>query len=863
MARAIKSPIQPDLVLKDGDRLVYDYPGMIGVLQEAWGAYWNEDSAPANGRWEQQHLREPQPLEPLQPISGDLIREQLRQSSRSSPGPDSWRFEELAALPAEAHDQLAELYGLMETTSKFPLVLTRAWVAMITDKHGPQPPLKMRPISVMSSLYRLYGKCRLALLQPWLARRLPEEISSYVAGRDFRKDAATLAAEVEKRALQGERPIYVLSLDASKAFPSSSRTRMWAILQNEGLSRQLTDLFEWGYTHGQAVLRLCGRFAGSSPFALKRGIHQGCPFSVMSFLGLQLPALRLVARDCVGVRVLVYADDVTLYSENKRELEKAANLLHAYYADGSIEINAAKTQFLSSDGKQVMIQMAGQDVRSTHSIKVLGVVMRDALADDSNERTKEVMDKMATSAIRLEGLPANAKAKEAAWAGIISPGLWWCPWATLVKGSHLTQARMLLLRAIKPGLTKGPRLAGIATCFLMKGHRIDPVMITIWQSIRWLQLLPGNLQHWVEQVPEGEFTPIGPISTLRYYCAQLNIRLHGGWASNGRDAYVELRQPVGEKAKWEHDWRHLLRVSLVRVWAYRREFHTWAEENPDFERTLTYYRKQDDPIVRNALEILFTGGMLTNARLHRSDGGFRGCTCGGALDTELHRFWSCGHTATWRAGLGLRQDDLPIATQQTGWILESSTLSETQIARLHEYMAKVVRFFWNLGKRGEENAPDEGGDGDEANALRGSGMGWGEGPAPGGTSSLADTRADNNSKGSGKGGRDETRQQKHTRRGNCRTVALPGHIVVENTRYGSAAEIVRLTCKCCGARGSDKNRTRFVGTHSGCTPEQPLQTRKKRCLTRAERDELQRVAGVDWRTSAQRAKRLMVDAFER
>ena len=299
MAQAIKEQGNHELIIKDGDRLVYDYKEMIEVLQAAWGEYWNTPSAPSTREWEGQHLRLPQPTVPLQPITGALIREQLKQASRSSPGPDSWRFEEIGLLPEVAHEQLAELFGLIEEAEQFPKVMMSSWVAMISDKKGPLPPLKMRPINVLSSLYRLYGKCRLTLLQPWLNQQLPENISSYVAGRDFRRDAVLLAAEVERRSLKGEPPLHVISLDASKAFPSSSRARMWSVLQNEGLPQKLTNLFEWAYVNGDAVIRLCGRFAGSKHFALKRGDISGLPFFGYVFSWL---AVTSVAACGQGVR---------------------------------------------------------------------------------------------------------------------------------------------------------------------------------------------------------------------------------------------------------------------------------------------------------------------------------------------------------------------------------------------------------------------------------------------------------------------------------------------------------------------------------------------------------------------------------
>ena len=281
----------------------------------------------------------------------------------------------MCALPDIALQQLA---NAMEQKHELPDSLLSSWTAMINSSGKPVSPMKVRPISVLSVVYRLYAKSRLSTLEDWLDKALPPCIWSYIPGRDVRSPLMSLASRIENsQKPMVEEDTILLSLDLSKAFPSASREQMWAALSHLGLPSPILGTLTSMYQHGRTRMRLGGRIVCDRDYSLRRGIHQGCPLSVMAFLGLQAQIPSLIAADCPRVSLIIFADDVTLVSDSIQELERAAQLIARYYKDCHITLNPQKTRLWSAKGRRESIVLEGVQIEPLNRIKLLGVEYAD------------------------------------------------------------------------------------------------------------------------------------------------------------------------------------------------------------------------------------------------------------------------------------------------------------------------------------------------------------------------------------------------------------------------------------------------------------------------------------------------------
>ena len=71
-----------------------------------------------------------------------------------------------------AYEQLADVYNEMEKTQQIPEAMLQSWTSLIGGEK-PVAPLKLRPIAVLSSAWRIYAAIRYQTLSPWLARSSP------------------------------------------------------------------------------------------------------------------------------------------------------------------------------------------------------------------------------------------------------------------------------------------------------------------------------------------------------------------------------------------------------------------------------------------------------------------------------------------------------------------------------------------------------------------------------------------------------------------------------------------------------------------------------------------------------------------
>ena len=94
------------------------------------------------------------------PLTAQTLRRSLsKMQSSGSCGLDGWRIAEVKSLPDFFLDRLAVLLNTVEETGVWPQALAQGAVSLIGKGEGAEP-LKLRPISVMPVVYRLWAATR-------------------------------------------------------------------------------------------------------------------------------------------------------------------------------------------------------------------------------------------------------------------------------------------------------------------------------------------------------------------------------------------------------------------------------------------------------------------------------------------------------------------------------------------------------------------------------------------------------------------------------------------------------------------------------------------------------------------------------
>ena len=96
-------------------------------------------------------------------------------ANKSAPGADGWRARELKALPDCLLDRLAVLFNHIEQDGIWPDALKLGLVSLISKGEGTAPS-KLRPITVMSAVYRLWAATRAHEVLSWQESLTEDEL---------------------------------------------------------------------------------------------------------------------------------------------------------------------------------------------------------------------------------------------------------------------------------------------------------------------------------------------------------------------------------------------------------------------------------------------------------------------------------------------------------------------------------------------------------------------------------------------------------------------------------------------------------------------------------------------------------------
>ena len=248
-------------------------------------------------------------------------------------------------------------------------------------------PGNYRGITVVVILAKLYAMVLEARASAWA-----EQSQSRAKGQaGFRKDFRTtdqvfIIQTLIQQARHEKRKLYCCFVDFKKAFDLVPRHTLWKILEQRGMKgRVLTSLKTMYAADKACVLTHDGP---TNLFDCSIGVKQGCPASPLLF-GLYLDELEKLLEDafddldcpCVAnilLAILLFADDIALFSYTQRGLQRQLDILEAFCAARGLTVNVNKTKTLIFEARKSCTSpftYAGDAIEQVDEFKYLGMLM--------------------------------------------------------------------------------------------------------------------------------------------------------------------------------------------------------------------------------------------------------------------------------------------------------------------------------------------------------------------------------------------------------------------------------------------------------------------------------------------------------
>ena len=259
-------------------------------------------------------------------------------------------------------DVLTKLLALMNDllfSGELPSTWQRTVFQMLPKTAKAMVTSDYRPIASVRVLYKLFAYLVLSRIEHTLDSAQPEEQHGFRKNRRIEEHLITAKYVFDKTLLTGT-PIWLISLDLSKAFDRVDWQAFWTALATHGVSQHLIWILQLLYDKQRG--RVFTYTAENREFDIHRGVRQGCVLSPRLFCSVLEWALsrwRMRVRT-EGIDLedggeplldLRFADDILVFATSSQQAAYLLDELVVALADEGLILNADKTKLLTTQAQ--------------------------------------------------------------------------------------------------------------------------------------------------------------------------------------------------------------------------------------------------------------------------------------------------------------------------------------------------------------------------------------------------------------------------------------------------------------------------------------------------------------------------------
>lgn len=272
-----------------------------------------------------------------------------------APGPDGFNLECIKKCWPVMKNEIISMIQEFHTNAKLLSGINSSFLVLIPKKDNPLGLGDYRPISLVSSIYKILAKILSRRMKEVLPAVINEVQSAFVSGRHI-LDGVMIANEVIDGWHKAKKGGIILKLDFEKAYDSLNWVFLLSMLGNLGFGTRWIRWIKTCITSVKVSILVNG--APTEEFVPQKGLRQGDPLSPFLFLvaaeGLNLLLSRALEKGLIkgasvgtkqlGISHLQFADDTIIFCEG--ELEEVMNIkrvLRCFEVLSGLRINYHKT----------------------------------------------------------------------------------------------------------------------------------------------------------------------------------------------------------------------------------------------------------------------------------------------------------------------------------------------------------------------------------------------------------------------------------------------------------------------------------------------------------------------------------------
>ena len=290
---------------------------------------------------------EPQTPVNLHPFSGEEVMTVIKSlTANTAPGYDGVEYDFLKRNRTRLINTLTAVFNVCWRNRRIPSDWKHAVITLLPKKGGnADQPSDWRPISLLTSLYKIYMKLLQSRMLPWIVEtgRLSEKQKGSLPRNGLQEHVFSLKTAIENfKHLSTE--FYTTFVDIKDAYGSVDHRVMLEAMERAHYPQHIIDITADVYT--RSTFQVQGGGSLTPKITRSRGIVQGCPWSAIAFIQALDPWIRWMEKpypiDSFPTPCQAYMDDVCASAHCANDIKEMVRKTEDYLNYTGMEVKHKK-----------------------------------------------------------------------------------------------------------------------------------------------------------------------------------------------------------------------------------------------------------------------------------------------------------------------------------------------------------------------------------------------------------------------------------------------------------------------------------------------------------------------------------------
>ena len=328
-----------------------------------------------------------------------ILQEEVAEAIQSmkkgkAPGKDGVTIDIIKEAGEELYNLLASLFTKCIKYKDVPEDWKSAMMVLLFKKGDKEDIRNYRPISLLSTMYKIFTKILTNRIQGTLDFAQPREQAGFRSGYST-MDNIQVLRELIERHKEYELPLCFAFIDYEKAFDSVYISAVIKALKNNGVNSAYTKVLRKIYSQSSATVPLN---KGEAKIKICKGVRQGDTISPKLFTAVLEEIFKKLDWETKGLNIngeylnhLRFADDIVLISSNATELQEMMQELENRSKEIGLRMNLNKTKVMYNDfAFREKIITSNVEVEQVNSYIYLGqeISMDGSIMNEINRRIR-------------------------------------------------------------------------------------------------------------------------------------------------------------------------------------------------------------------------------------------------------------------------------------------------------------------------------------------------------------------------------------------------------------------------------------------------------------------------------------------